>query len=467
MTSVPHPTDPSPRAASFLSALPQVTWPAILEPNASQRLAVLYQLDQSQWWSPQALRQAQFRQLRELLRHAIRHVPHYQTTLAGVRPDRIEEPAVWASLPLLSRGDLAKRPERLQSQRVPPEHGNVHNGETSGSTGQIVRFRSTDLAQLFWRSFGLREALWHRYDFSQRLMAIRFAPDAAKHGIGGQSHPQWGGSTEGLVQTGPAELHHIHGRIEDFAARMRSVRPGYVLSHPSVLSGLVEHARQHGWKPQGLKGLRSIGEAMDDTLRERCREVFGVPVHDLYTCQEAGYLAVQCPEHDHYHVQAENVLLEVLDAQGRPCAPGEVGRVVVTSLHNFATPLIRYELGDHAEVGEPCACGRGLPVLRRVLGRFRNLVTLPDGRRRWPKLGFEEIREFAVVEKMQLVQLDLQRVAVRLVAPAPLTEAQLARLTQLIRDNLGHPFALDFDYVDDVRNPANGKLEQFISRLPA
>lgn len=452
---------------SFLSALPQAAWPAILEPNASQRLAVLFQLEQSQWWTPEALRQAQFRQLQELVRHAIRHVPHYQTTLAGVRPDRIEDPAVWASLPLLRRADFAARPERLQSRMVPPEHGSVHNGETSGSTGQIVRFRSTDLAQLFLRCFGLREMFWHRYDFSQRMMAIRFAPHAAKHGTGGMSSPQWGGSTEGVVQTGPAELHHIQGRIEDYAARMRSVRPGYVLGHASVLSGLVEHARQHGWKAQGLKALRSIGEAMDDTLRERCREVFGVPVHDLYTCQEAGYLAVQCPEHEHYHVQAENVLLEVLDVNGQACAPGEVGRVVVTSLHNFATPLIRYELGDHAEVGEPCTCGRGLPVLRRVLGRSRNLVTLPDGRRRWPKLGFEEMREFAVVDKMQLVQLDLERVAVRLVAPAPLDDAQLARLTQLIQGNLGHPFALDVEYVDDVRNPANGKVEQFISRLPA
>ncbi len=452
---------------TFLSALPQAAWPAILEPNAAQRLAVLFQLEQSQWWSPEVLREAQFRQLRELLRHAVRHVPHYQATLAGVRPDRIEDPAVWASLPLLRRADFAARPERLQSKVVPSTHGNVRHGETSGSTGQIVRFRNTDLTHLFGRAFGLREMLWHRYDFSQRMMAIRYAPDAARHGIAGMSSPQWGGSTEGVVQTGPAELHHIQGRVEDHAARMRSVRPGYVLSYPSVLWGLAEHARQYGWKAQGLKALRSIGEGMDDTLRERCREVFGVPVHDLYTCQEAGYLAVQCPDYEHHHVQAENVLLEVLDAQGRPCAPGEVGRVVVTALHNFATPLIRYEIGDHAEVGEPCACGRGLPVLRRVLGRYRNLVTLPDGRMRWPKLRFEEMREFAVVEKMQMVQLDLERVAVRLVAPAPLDNEQLARLTQLIRANLGHPFALDFEYVDDVRNPANGKVEQFISRLPA
>ena len=89
----------------------------------------------------------------------------------------------------------------------------------------------------------------------------------------------------------------------------------------------------------------------------------------MYTCQEAGYLALQCPDYPHFHVQSENVLLEVVDDVGQPCGPGEVGRVLITSLNNFATPLIRYELGDYAEVGAPCPCGRGLPVLKRIMGR--------------------------------------------------------------------------------------------------
>jgi phenylacetate-coenzyme A ligase PaaK-like adenylate-forming protein len=71
-------------------------------------------------------------------------------------------------------------------------------------------------------------------------------------------------------------------------------------------------------------------------------------------------------------VQSESVLLEIVDDAGRACAPGRAGRVVVTSLHNFATPLIRYELGDLAEFGAPCACGRSLPVISRVLGRSRS-----------------------------------------------------------------------------------------------
>ena len=86
-------------------------------------------------------------------------------------------------------------------------------------------------------------------------------------------------------------------------------------------------------------------------------------------------------------MQNENIVLEIVDNQHRPCKQGEVGRVVITALHNFATPLLRYDLGDFAEFGAPCRCGRGLAVIRRILGRIRNRIRLPDGSSRFPYLA--------------------------------------------------------------------------------
>ena len=165
-------------------------------------------------------------------------------------------------------------------------------------------------------------------------------------------------------------------------------------------------------------------------------------------------------------MQAENALVEVVDDAGRPCAPGEVGRVLVTSLNNFATPLIRYELGDYAEVGEPCSCGRGLPVLKRVMGRYRNLLTLPDGTRRWPRLGYEtSLQSIAPIELMQMIQTAAEEIRVRLVMERALDAAETERLTAFIQKNLGYPFRLSFDHVDTIRNPSNAKFEQFISLI--
>ena len=103
------------------------------------------------------------------------------------------------------------------------------------------------------------------------------------------------------------------------------------------------------------------------------------------------------------------------------CAPGQIGRIVVTSLHNFAMPLIRYDIGDFAQVGEACDCGRGLPVLTRILGRVRNTLVTADGKRYWPVFGTRALMDSAPVRQYQFVQKSPQRIQARVVASAPLT----------------------------------------------
>jgi phenylacetate-CoA ligase len=164
---------------------------------------------------------------------------------------------------------------------------------------------------------------------------------------------------------------------------------------------------------------------------------------------------------------AERVLVEVLDSEGNPCAPGETGRLVVSSLHNFAMPLIRYELRDHATVGEPCACGRTLPTLARIAGRERNMVRLPDGTTHWPLVGFHRFREIAPVRQYQLIQHTLHAVEVRLVCDRALSAGEEAHLGAVIRDALGYAFELRFAYFGrELPRAPNGKFEEFVCAIP-
>ena len=106
----------------------------------------------------------------------------------------------------------------------------------------------------------------------------------------------------------------------------------------------------------------------------------------IYACQEIGSIACECNTAAHHHVTAENALVEIVDEQGRDVAPGGRGRVVVTGLYNYAMPFIRYEVGDIAVAGTgPCACGRTLPIIRRIEGRTRNVFVFRDGTRFWPR----------------------------------------------------------------------------------
>jgi phenylacetate-CoA ligase len=122
-----------------------------------------------------------------------------------------------------------------------------------------------------------------------------------------------------------------------------------------------------------------------------------------------------------------------------------MGRVVITDLHNFATPLIRYDLGDLAVAEGPCACGRGLPRIRRILGRQRNFLRLPDGRRYWPLVGAFGYRDIAPVRQYQIVQRSLERVTLRLAVERPLSVAEEGGLAEKLVEFLGCRFAVDFD----------------------
>jgi phenylacetate-CoA ligase len=131
-------------------------------------------------------------------------------------------------------------------------------------------------------------------------------------------------------------------------------------------------------------------------------------------------------------------------------------------------PLIRYELRDHAEAGSPCGCGRGLPSIARILGRTRNMVTLPNGAQHWPVVGYAQYREIAPVRQFQLIQQNLHQIEVRLVTDRSLNGGELAALTRTINSALGHEFRLNFVfYQNEIPRAPGGKFEEFISRLPA
>ena len=190
-----------------------------------------------------------------------------------------------------------------------------------------------------------------------------------------------------------------------------------------------------------------------------------MPIHDNYSAEEFGTIAHQCPETTNMHVQAENVLVEVLDADDRPCRQGEVGRVVATSLNNFATPFIRTDIGDVTIPGEPCACGRGLPVLKRVLGKTRNFIIRPTGERVYPSVA-HAFHAIAAVRQFQLAQTSLEVIEIKLVVTRPLTPGEETALKETINQNFGYPFELPIAYVDEIPRDASGKFRDVRSEVP-
>ena len=446
-------------------AVPGIRWPAIPTLRDANVLALLDQFERSEWWPPEVLLAHQLRQLENLLVHAARTVPLYRERLDVLAPLRrggltLEK---WRQIPVLRRAEFQDVQAEAVSNAVPESHGTVSENTSSGSLGRPVTLKVTGVTGMFFAAINLRYHLWHGRDLSATACAIQ--PLREKWQIEASEADKalpW----VPVYQTGRMYYLDSRGPVRQRFEWLIRHEPQYLLTQPSNLRALIQYSRETGRVPRGLSQVSTLSEIVDPALRDDCAQVWGAIVCDVYSCEELGLVALQCPDHPHYHVQSESVFVEVLNEQGEACAPGETGRVVATDLHNFATPLIRYEIGDYAEVGAACPCGRGLPVLSRIMGRYRNMLTLPSGGTIWPSYPASLFLSVARVRQRQLIQHDLDEIEVKLVVAEALTAEQEAKIAENLTGAFGHPFRFRFTYSDDIPTGPGGKFEDFISKLP-
>lgn len=307
------------------SASPHHQFPVLPDKSTALLLSVLQQLDQSQWWEAERLHRQQRLQLTTLLEFVRGALPFYRQRLseAGVANGKELRLAAWEQVPILTRQQLQANVQALKVRKPPAGHRQLGLAETSGSTGTPIRVATTETTRLFWNAFVLRDHYWHRRDFGASLGAIRHfgaGVDAAyPHGI---TLPDWGSPVNLLHASGPGVALDIHTDPRQQLEWLARTDPGYLITFPSNAAALARLSLAQGMRLPGLREVRLVSEAVDEDLRATVQAAWGVPVVDSYSAQEAGPLALQCPEHPHYHVQSENVLLEVVDAQGRACGPG-------------------------------------------------------------------------------------------------------------------------------------------------
>ncbi len=441
------------------STLPGLYWPGLPDAAGQQCLALLYQLERSQWWSPAKLREYQFRQLQVLLPHALGHVPYYRDhyTSGIVEPELQLTEALWQELPVLRRSEVQENTDQLFSSYLPPGHGAVHWNQSTGSTGRPIRFAKTDLTEKLMDAFQARDFDWQGFVPRQKIAVITPRSEHAKS-------EGWGAGFEEIYVTGESVCLNSRNDIATQARWLAAELPVYLICTVTNLTELARYCLGENIRLPGLRQVRAISEVMRPELKELVHEAWGARLSQSYSCEEAGLLAIEHPDFDDLYVQDENVYLEVLDGQGRPCAPGEIGEVVITHLSNFAMPLIRYALGDYANLGESCPHGRGLTVLQQVMGRQRNYLRMADGRRLWPNVPSGVWFSFPAIRRFQIVQHSLDEIEVRLEVNQELTAAESEQLQNKLRERLqGADFEFRISYHNHIERGPGGKFEDVIS----
>lgn len=413
-------------------------------------------LAESQWWPARELEALQIEALRDVLRAAAR-ASFYRRRLraANLAPDDVRSVADLAALPPLERGELQR--EGVAGLGVPGARGRLKR--TSGSIGRPVTVL-WPYETIAWLEANARRAdEWLGVGVCERRVAIPnslLAKDLRTR-----------------LANGILNVTVFHGEL--LADRAAVVRLGRSLERrPAALVAGVSnglYALALVLLEEGLaaraRACWSGGNRLHAHYRTAIERALGCPVHERYRCIELGAIAYQCPEGGKFHVCSESVVVEVVRDDGTPAGPGEVGHVLVTGLRNRAMPLVRYRIGDlvEAAAGEPCRCGRGLPVLGRLLGRSNELLRAADGRPVVPEAVSavmsscaESVLEFRVVQREDL-SLAVSLVQRDQPPPAPYRQRVAEALDALV----ALPGAASVERVAAIRSGEGGKLRHVYS----
>jgi phenylacetate-CoA ligase len=415
-------------------------------------------LEQSQWWSRAQLLDQQWRDLAPLLDFAFSSVPYYREkyAAAGFRRQDIQSLADYARLPMLGRDEIRLHLDTLHA----PNANGLRPHSTGGSSGSPTRFFIT-LDSYDWRTAASDRAYsWSGCAHGELALYLWGAPIGTpspwhrrKTALHNAIERLW--IVSSFNQT-PELWRRVHAE-----ACLR--RPPLLVGYVSSLCAFGRFLRQERLSPPPLRAIISAAEPLPETTRRQLEADLQAPVFNTYGSREFMSIAAECSIHAGLHVHTENILVET----ARPAADGP-SDILVTDLHNYGTPFLRYQIGDVGTLDDtPCPCGRGLPRIHSIDGRTLDVLRRPDGRIVPGEVFPHLMKEFPEVREFQAQQLSLDHIVLSLVLDQPLSPAHRQLIDSELLKFFGPDLRVEIRPVDSIDRLASGKRRVTIGLPPA
>jgi phenylacetate-CoA ligase len=342
-------------------------------------------------------REQQQRNLQAMLRYCARRVPYYRNLFnkLKLRNAPTPDPDELALIPPITKAEIQANRAELVTEQLPLGGKFGWTTKTSGTTGPPLIIENSQLGNEMYHFLAQRSRRWDRIGPSSLAADIRQRPNLPRRPDGtplpdGETlhRPTWPGIGH-YFETGPFIGFAKSNTLKNIADWIELNQPAYIQTD----SSLIEHlAFEFQSKPplRSVLNFKAISEPMTAGQRARVEKMFGARVSQGYGLNEVGIAASTCREGYRYHVHDEHCLLEIVDDNNLPTKPGYYGRILITTLTNFAMPLLRYDTGDLAQALDgPCPCGRTLPSFGEVLGRQSRITAIPQHIRRLAKMVIE------------------------------------------------------------------------------
>jgi phenylacetate-CoA ligase len=404
---------------------------------------ILKQIEQEERLPIDQLQQLQLQRLNTLLEQAKAKSAFHKQRLPN---ERLTAFSQIASLPLLTREDIQQHSERIRCETGRPTFSNA----TGGSTGNPVNFYQ-DSQYKAWAD------------------ALEFLYLSWLHvGVGDKTAAFWGADRDfaeqsfrermkiKLKRVRPLNSFNVtHERLATYLRMLSNWKPTYIIGYASSLHLAAEALLKETNIQIRPIAIRASAEMLYDHQRQAIEQAFATKVYNFYGSREVSHLAAECPAHQGMHTFASGRIVEIVNEQGVPVQPGELGYIVVTDLTNFAFPFIRYRIGDMAVLRSGvCSCGRTWPVLEKITGRSTDIITI-NGKFIHGEFFTHLFYGRPEVKQFQVVQEQGDRLVVRIVTD--LERLDTMPLETMMRTQVGQQARIDFEFVDSIPALKSGK----------
>ena len=427
----------------------------------------LAELEESQWWPRERIEELQAERLQRLIGYAYDHVPYYRRLMdeRGLKPHDIQSTADLAKLPMLTKDSIRANFDDIRAEGYP--RSALLPSRTGGSTGEPLLFYSTKSA-MYNHGYArvLRSMGWAGIRLGDRTVSVCLIrqPETGRERTLRRLNQRLQRTIE--VETTSISEQTMPGIVQ----MLHRVRPRALGGYPSVIAHFASFIKDSGRPAPIVRSILTGGEQLFEHQRELIREVFHSEPYSRYASHEAHEMAADCEEHSGLHVNAEDIVTEVVDDCGNPVPAGQQGHILITCLHNYGMPFIRYENGDTGSLAtSSCPCGRGLPLLGTLLGRTADFVYTPSGKRvAGASLPSSRLAILGVTQ-YQLVQEELDRVVMRVILPSatePDMRAEVSHhIEALYHGCLGDDMRIEVKFTDHIEPTAAGKYVPVVSRV--